>query len=103
MHQLAVTHSHLGMIYTEVGDVNSALTHFHELIRYAEGAGDLYTAARTRDNVAVAFTRSGRFTDALEYVRAALRTFETYGDGAVQDVEYTKQLIAGIEQQAQEG
>jgi tetratricopeptide (TPR) repeat protein len=99
----AVTHSALGMIYSDVGDVDHALMHFREAIRYDEGTGELYGAAKTRFNVAITLAQSGRFADALEYARAALRNFETYGDGATQDLEETQQLITQIEQQAQDG
>ena len=103
IHELAVTHHELGAIYTEVGDVDRALTHFRPAIRYHEGAGDLYIAADNRFNVALAFAQSGRLDHALEYARAALRNYETYGDGATQEVEQTQQLITQIEQLAQKG
>jgi tetratricopeptide (TPR) repeat protein len=74
--------------------------HYREAIRYCEEAGDFYHAAQACYNVALAFAQSGRFADALEYARAALRHFETYGDDAAQDVEETRQLITRIEQQA---
>jgi tetratricopeptide (TPR) repeat protein len=99
----AVTHNALGEIYRHVGDVARALAHFRKSIRYDEGAGNLYNAAGTRFNVALTFADSGRPADALEYARAALRNYKTYGDGATQDLEETQQLITQIEQQAQDG
>jgi hypothetical protein len=54
-------------------------------------------AARTQYNVAVTFVRRGRFPDAKEYALAALRNYETYGEGAKDDVLKTLELIALID------
>jgi hypothetical protein len=35
--------------------------------------------------------------DAREYALAALRNFETLGDRATEEIEKTRQLVAGIE------
>ncbi|MGB2985070.1 MAG: tetratricopeptide repeat protein [Phycisphaerae bacterium] len=100
---LAVTHSQLGMIYNNVGDIDRALPHYRESIRYFEAAGDLYHAATARYYVALALAQSGRLPDAREYALAALRNFETYGDAAAQDIQKTQQLIAKIDQAIAKG
>jgi tetratricopeptide (TPR) repeat protein len=64
---LVVKHNQLGLIYAEVlpDYLEQALAHYHEAIRYDERAGNHYGAAQTRQNVAIAYARAGRFEDAL--------------------------------------
>ena len=97
VNDLAVTHNQLGAIYRNAGDIDRALPHYREAIRYFEGAGDLYHAAGTRFNVALALSDSGRVADAREYARAALRNFETYGAGAAEMIQRTQQLLARLD------
>ncbi len=54
MNDLAAAHHQLGNIYYEVGDLEQALYHFSEAIRYMEMAGNIYEAGKTRRNVAIA-------------------------------------------------
>ncbi len=95
---LAVCHNNLGSIYNDAGDLEQTLEYYPEAIRYFEAAGDIYGAAQTRYNVALALARSGRFGDAKEYAGAALRGFQTFGDRAKDKVMETLKLIAGIDQ-----
>ena len=95
---LAVTHNQLGIIYYEAGDLDRALPHYREAIRYFEEAGAIYNAAQASFNVALALARVGRLADAREYAHAALRNFETYGEGAREGIQKTRGLIAAIEQ-----
>jgi tetratricopeptide (TPR) repeat protein len=94
---LAVVHHQLGAIYHAAGDLDQALAHYRHSIRYSESAGDLYGAAQTQRNVARALLLRGRFPDAKEYALAALRNFQTYGEGAKDDVLDTRELIALID------
>jgi len=94
---LAVTHNQLGQIYCHAGDIDRALPHFRDSIRYMETQGDVYGAAQIRYNVAVALFRANRLPDALEYARAALRNFESFGPRAADKIAQTRQLIAAIE------
>ena len=96
--QLAAVHSALGVIYGDAGQLDRALHHYRESIRYMESAGDLYGAAQTRYNVAVAFLNARRFADARDYAHAALRNFQTYGAGAQQDIQKARDLIALIDE-----
>ena len=102
---LAVTHHQVGNIYLWAGDLEAALRHYRESIRYGETQGDLFGAAQTRSNVAVVLANAKRFQDAREYAHAALRSFETFGEGAEEETRRTRELIARIEQaiQAQGG
>ena len=99
----ATAHNQLGAIYGRAGDYDRAVPHFRESIRLEEGSGDIYRAARTRFNVAVALADSGRFADAREYALAALRNFEMFGESAAQDIQDTQQLLAQIEQDIAKG
>jgi tetratricopeptide (TPR) repeat protein len=94
---LAVAHNQLGIIYAEAGDFDRALPHWREAIRSHEGAGNLYAAAQTRGNVALALAQAGRLPEARAYAQAALRNFATYGPGAAAEVQETRGLIAEIE------
>jgi tetratricopeptide (TPR) repeat protein len=95
---LAVTHNQLGGVYFAAGDVERALHQAREAIRYEEMQGNLYGAAQSRGNVALALTQAGRLADAREYALAALRNYETYGDRAAAEIQRTQGLIAEIEQ-----
>jgi tetratricopeptide (TPR) repeat protein len=94
---LAVVHGQLGNIYGDAGDLDQALAHYRQSIRYKESAGDLYGAAQIQYNVAVTLKRRGRFPDAKEYALAALRNFQTYGEAAKDEVLKTRKLIEQID------
>jgi Flp pilus assembly protein TadD len=94
---LAVTHGQLGAIYVEAGDLDLALAHLLKSIACFESVGDIHGAAQIRENVAIALTLRGRFADAREYALAALRNYQTYGEGAKDDVLKTLELIALID------
>ncbi|MGA9351399.1 MAG: tetratricopeptide repeat protein [Anaerolineae bacterium] len=98
VNDLATAHSALGAIYGEAGDFDRALSHYREAIRYSEAAGNVYAAANTRFNVALALAQAGRLADAREYAYAALRNFQTYGDRAAAEIQRTQELIGLIEQ-----
>ncbi|EDN68115.1 Tetratricopeptide TPR_2 [Beggiatoa sp. PS] len=98
VNDLAVVHNQLGNIYRNVGDLEQALYHYREDIRYDEMAGNIYGAGQTRFNVAVALAKANRLPDALEYARAALRNFQSYSQGTEEDIKKTEGLIEKIEQ-----
>ena len=98
---LAVTHNGLGTTYAFAGDLDPALPHYREAIRYQETQANLYGAASTRYNVALALARADRLADALEYAHTALSNFRTLGDGAAEEIQGTRELIAEIEQALQ--
>ncbi len=100
---LARTHNQLGGICESAGDLDRALDHCRKSIGYWEMAGDVYGAAQTRSNVALALARRGRFGDAKEYAVAALRGYQTFGDRAKEEVMKTLELIAQIEQELKAG
>jgi tetratricopeptide (TPR) repeat protein len=96
--QLGTIHNQLGNVYKNVGDLDRALEHYRESIRYKEVADDVYGAAQTQYNVAITLAKAGRFGDAKDYAVAALRGYQTFGDRAKDEVMETLELIAAIEQ-----
>ncbi|HEX3126093.1 MAG TPA: tetratricopeptide repeat protein, partial [Thermoanaerobaculia bacterium] len=96
VNDLAVTHNALGVIYRSAGDLDRAVQHYREAVRRLEQGGDIFHAAQTRFNVAVALLNAGRRENALEYAEAALRGFEPYGEGAMKEIAETRRLIAAI-------
>ena len=90
---LAIDHNQLGNIYQDAGDLDRALPHYREAIRYFEVAGALYNAATARRNVAVGLANAGHLADAREYAHAALRNYQTYGDRAADEIQQTQRLI----------
>jgi tetratricopeptide (TPR) repeat protein len=98
---LAVAHNYLGNVYVEAGDPDSVLPHYQKAIRYQEAQGNLFRAAQTRYNAALALASVGRFADALAYAEEALRGYETYGERAGAEVAETRELIADIQKAMQ--
>jgi tetratricopeptide (TPR) repeat protein len=95
---LAVVHAALGNIYGDAGDLEKSLHHARESIRYYEQENDTYWAASIRRNVAAYLANASRLQDALEYARAALRGYATFGDRAAADIQNTQRLIEEIKQ-----
>ena len=99
VNHLAIVHQRLGKVFADVGDLEQALPHFHQAIRYKEGTLD---AAELRYNVAVVLAYAGRLDDATEYAHAALSNFATFGSRAAEGTQKVQKLIALIKQAAQE-
>jgi tetratricopeptide (TPR) repeat protein len=91
---LDVTHNQLGILYHETGQMDAALSHFQESVRYSEIQGDRIGAGQTRANVARALALEGRFADAREWARCALRDFEACENADQEVVETLEQLKA---------
>jgi tetratricopeptide (TPR) repeat protein len=95
---LAVIHNQLGGTYHRAADVNGALPHYRQSIRYKETQGNLYGAAQTRFNVALLLANADRFQEALQYAQAALKNYEQCGDSAAGQIQKTRELIQAINQ-----
>jgi tetratricopeptide (TPR) repeat protein len=98
---LAVAHQQFGNTYSDGNDLDLALAHYRRSISYKESAGDLYGAALTRRNVAIALAQGNHMADAKEYALAALRNYEAYGASASKEVQQTLELITDIEKDIQ--
>jgi tetratricopeptide (TPR) repeat protein len=94
----AAMHHQLGNIYSSAGDMDRALHHYHQGIRYSEQAGDIFGAGETRFNVAVALLNAGRFSDAQAYAAAALDNFQHFGDRAGSAINQARRLISIIDE-----
>jgi tetratricopeptide (TPR) repeat protein len=94
---LAIDHSQLGNIYSDVGDLERAPYHYNNAAKFFESAGNLHSAGITQFNLAIMLSQKGRLSDALLYARAALRNFESYGGRAKEMEDNAKGLIAEIE------
>ena len=97
---LAVTHNELGNVYTDGGQLDRALDHYRQSVRYEEGLGNRFGAGETRLNATLALLRAGHLADAKEWARAALRDFEAC-ENADQEVVRTTQLLELIESRLQ--
>lgn len=97
VNDLAVTHHQLGIIYKNANDVKRALSHWREAIRYYESIGNLYNSAQTRGNIANILAHRGRLQDAMDYARAALRGFSTFGEATSNEIQKTQVLIQQIQ------
>jgi len=97
----ATVNFQIGNVYLNAGDFESARSHYDESIRYDEIQDNLQGAAKSRLGIAAIFLMKGRFTYALEYAKAALRNYETYGEGAAEKIQETQELIAHIEKNMQ--
>lgn len=93
---LAVTHNQLGLVYGRAGQVDLALNHYRESVRYKERQGDRFAAGRTRFNVALMLAQGSRGEEAREWALAAMRDFEACGNADKEVVE-TLQLLQAIE------
>ncbi len=94
---LAVVHNNLGETYRNANDLDRALMHYREAIRYREGTGNHYEAGGTRHNVALALAEAGRLVDARDYAYAALRNYQSYEGRAAEEERRTERLITWIE------
>ncbi|MEM8932688.1 MAG: tetratricopeptide repeat protein [Acidobacteriota bacterium] len=93
-----MANNQLGLIYSSAGHTDRAVAHYRESIRYHEAQGDVYGASQARFNVAVTLAQAGRLHDALEYARAALRGFESFGEREADWIQRTRQVIEAVEE-----
>ncbi|MEW5922910.1 MAG: tetratricopeptide repeat protein [Candidatus Zixiibacteriota bacterium] len=100
---LATAHHQLGYIYGKAGDIDNALMHYNQSIYYREQAGDIYGAAQTRNNIAGLLADNGRYVNALDYAKAALQNYKTFGNRAMDKIKKTERLIADIEKAMAKG
>ena len=87
----------LGGLYRQAGDTDQALRHYQDALRFSEARGDIYSAAQTRYSIAALLAGDDRTSDAMQYARAALESFQQAGPGAADDVARTRQLITNLE------
>jgi tetratricopeptide (TPR) repeat protein len=93
---LQATHNQLGIVYANAGQIDTALRHYGESIRYQEAMQDRFAAGQTRHNAALALFRAGRFSNARDWAQSALRDYE-FSESAEQEVVMTLKLLEAIE------
>jgi tetratricopeptide (TPR) repeat protein len=102
VNKLAIVHDWLGVLYSNAGYHDRALPHYRESIRFREASGDIYGAAETRFNVALALARGGRFSDALVYALEAQAGYSSLGSAGSVAVREAQKLIEQIKKLAAE-
>ena len=94
-----VTHNQLGSIYESAGDLERAMHHFQQAIRFAEQEGNSYSAGNRRFNLARLLFMAGRLDDARAYAAAALANYLAFDDRlAAEATHRVQQLIADLDQ-----
>src|ERR1035437_4294082 len=73
---LATTPNQLGNIYGDAGQIDLALRHYRESIRYREAMQDRFGAGTTRENAALLLARMDRFVDARDWAQSGLRDYQ---------------------------
>lgn len=94
--ELETTHKQLGTIYGDAGQMDPALRHYRESIRYCEAMQDRFRAGLTRYNVAINLAGVERFLEARDWAQSALRDFKAC-ENAEQEVVNTLKLLEMIE------
>lgn len=92
----ARVHNQLGNLYDDIGDVPASLAHYQKALAYGERADDRYFAGLVRENIAVTLFDAGRRREARLYAESAVRDFESYGSGALANLEKVRRLLALI-------
>jgi tetratricopeptide (TPR) repeat protein len=94
--ELGPTHHQLGIVYAAAGQIDTALRHYRESIRYYETMKDRFGAGQSRFNAALALAGAGRFADARDWAQAALRDYQAC-ENADERVVETLKLLECIE------
>jgi tetratricopeptide (TPR) repeat protein len=95
---LAVSHNQLGATYQRAGQIDNAMRHYRDAVRYHEIDGNRYRAAQVRNNVAILLLEHGRPDHAQVWAQAALTDYKAVGTGAADRMANIEQLLATIEQ-----
>jgi tetratricopeptide (TPR) repeat protein len=93
---LALAHNQLGGIYGEAGEIDTAIRHFRESVRYREATQNRFGAGQSRQSAALALANAGRFADARDWAESALRDYQAC-ENADQEVVDTLKLLERIE------
>ena len=94
--ELATTHNQLGNVHNDAGQLDIALRHYRDSIRYNESMQDRFGAGNARFNAARALADAARFGDAREWAQSALSDYEAC-QNAEQEIVNTLKLLEVIE------
>jgi tetratricopeptide (TPR) repeat protein len=95
-HDLATVHHQIGLVCGHAGQIDNALRHDRESIRYSEAMRDRFRAGGTRHSAAVILRGAGLFADARDWAQAALRDYQAC-ENADQEIMKTLKLLERIE------
>jgi tetratricopeptide (TPR) repeat protein len=96
--KLAGHNQQLGHVSYSLGDIDRALPHYRESIRCDELHGNIFGAAHTRFNLAIALRDVDRLAEARKFARTAQEEFQALGMPAKGMLERCEKLIANIEE-----
>jgi hypothetical protein len=83
-------------VYGTAGQLDLALVHYRQAVRYEEVQGNSFGAGQTRRNVAITLAGINRLSEAREWALTAMRDYEAAGNAEKEVVE-TLQLLQAIE------
>jgi tetratricopeptide (TPR) repeat protein len=96
--KLASHNQQLGHVSYSLGDIDRALPHYRESIRCDELQGNVFGAAQTRFNLAIALRDVDRLGEARKFARAAQRDLHALGGHAAGMRERCDKLVVNIEE-----
>jgi tetratricopeptide (TPR) repeat protein len=96
--RLASHNQQLGHVSYSLGDIDRALPHYRESIRCDELQGNVFGAAQTRFNLAIALRDVDRLGEARKFARAAQRDLQALGAAAAGMNERCDKLVVNIEE-----
>ncbi len=104
--ELGPIHTHLGNLYCELDQLESAREHFEKSTQYNEMTGDRFGAGLTRFNMAIMYlgaaesgeqaSQRSHLERARAYAEAALRDYQHYQGRATEEEAKTQQLLETI-------
>jgi len=95
---LAGHNQQLGHVSYSLGDIDRALPYYRDSIRYDQIQGNIFGAARTRFNLAIALRDVGRLGEARRYALAAFSEMQAVsGDIAEGLLDRSRRLVGSIE------
>ncbi|OUC16092.1 MAG: hypothetical protein B0A82_03700 [Alkalinema sp. CACIAM 70d] len=95
--ELAVIHTSLVGLHGFIKNIDQAVFHSREAIRYYEVIGESYSTAFPMINIASALERVGRHEEALIYAQTSLRILKPFGNQAISHIQTVQELIEDIE------
>jgi tetratricopeptide (TPR) repeat protein len=92
-----------GHISYSLGDIDAALPHYRESIRYDRLTGNNFSAAKTRFNLAIALRDVGRLGEARKYAVAAFGELKSLHGPITDDLlDRSRRLVMSIELRIEE-
>lgn len=98
-HAALATHNlHYGHVSYSLGDIDRALPHYRESIRHDQLQGNIFGAAKTRFNLAIALRDVGRLGEARKYAISAFGELRSIEGPISEDLlDRARRLVTGIE------